>query len=201
VEVETFYIENYYLMPAFHKQYWMGYRAKTWGKDSFALLDATVPKNPDDNSTVPGYYYHWGNLTSVLPNKTVVVGCWGWLRMGGGWLCTGRGWLGAAAMPPVCADCLPCSRTRIPQNNPEPNGRKVPELCLAANWTQRYNQEGGSGDAWGYMDGACSSKFIFMCRIMRGWRGRPAAERVLVLLLLLLALLALLALQPDLVPC
>ncbi len=76
VEVETFYIENYYLMPAFHKQYWMGYRAKTWGKDSFALLDATVPKNPDDNSTVPGYYYHWGNLTTTLPNKTVVVGCW-----------------------------------------------------------------------------------------------------------------------------
>jgi hypothetical protein len=54
------------------------------------------------------------------------------------------------------------------QNNPEPNGRRVPELCLAANWTQRYNQEGGSGDAWGYMDAGCSSKFIFMCKIMRG---------------------------------
>jgi hypothetical protein len=56
------------------------------------------------------------------------------------------------------------------QNNPEPNGRRVPELCLAANWTQRYSQEGGSGDGWGYMDAGCSSKFIFMCRIMRAQR-------------------------------
>ncbi len=62
---------NYYLMPAYHKQYWMGYRARLWGVDNFAVLDATVPMDPDANSTQ--MYYHWGNLTMVLPNKTVIV--------------------------------------------------------------------------------------------------------------------------------
>ncbi len=55
------------------------------------------------------------------------------------------------------------------QATPEPNGKKGPELCLAANWTQAYGQEGSGGSAWGYMDSLCSQRFIFMCRIMRGW--------------------------------
>jgi hypothetical protein len=70
-EVEQYYIENYYIMPLFHKQYWMGYRAKTWGENNFAVLDSTVPLDPNQNSTQR--YYHWGNMTTVMPNKTVIV--------------------------------------------------------------------------------------------------------------------------------
>ena len=70
-EVEQWYINNSYMIPTFHKQYWMGYRAKTWGVDNFEVLDATVPMDPDQNSA--RRYYHWGNFTTVLPNKTVVV--------------------------------------------------------------------------------------------------------------------------------
>jgi hypothetical protein len=71
VEVESFYLDNYYLMAPFHKQYWMGYKARVWGPDNFELLDTTVPKDPAQNMTK--LYYHWGNMTVVLPNKTTVV--------------------------------------------------------------------------------------------------------------------------------
>ena len=53
----------------------------------------------------------------------------------------------------------------------EPNGKKTAELCVAANYTQRFGSSGANGNAWGYMDSSCTNKFIFMCRIMRGWRG------------------------------
>ena len=54
----------------------------------------------------------------------------------------------------------------------EPNGKKTAELCVAANYTQRFGSSGANGNAWGYMDSSCTSKFIFMCRIMRERRGR-----------------------------
>jgi hypothetical protein len=54
------------------------------------------------------------------------------------------------------------------QGTPEPNGRRLPELCLAANYSQRF---GAQGVAWGYMDAACTQQYIFMCRIMRGWHA------------------------------
>jgi hypothetical protein len=72
VEVESFYLDNYYLMAPFHKQYWMGYKAKIWGAGNFEVLDTTMPKDPAQNLTK--LYFHWGNMTLVLPNKSIVVG-------------------------------------------------------------------------------------------------------------------------------
>jgi hypothetical protein len=204
-EVEQYYIENYYIMPLFHKQYWMGYRAKTWGENNFAVLDSTVPLDPDQNSTQR--YYHWGNMTTVMPNKTVIVRricsllaasclnnqtamdevrCWGRNQnyqpyqqhlfarscaAGSEMLGAGCWVLGADGAWPDLMNTH--ARPGQPlQGVMEPNGKKAAELCLAANYTQRFGSSGANGDAWGYMDSSCTNKFIFMCRIMRGWRGR-----------------------------
>jgi hypothetical protein len=43
----------------------------------------------------------------------------------------------------------------------EPNNLNPPEMCGAANYTQRY------GGAWGWSDTACSSPLVFICRLLK----------------------------------
>ena len=48
-EVETYFIRQGYLLPKYHKSYWMGLRATQW--PNFAWIDNTVNKTS---------YQHWG---------------------------------------------------------------------------------------------------------------------------------------------
>ncbi len=48
----------------------------------------------------------------------------------------------------------------------EPDGRRVPELCVVANQTQAF------GGAYGWSDTRCEQqKMVSMCRIMREWHS------------------------------
>jgi hypothetical protein len=83
VEVESFYITSGYLLPAFHKLYWMGLAAtnRTW--PSFKWMDRSLA--PPSTST----YSHWGK-TDGLPEPNSMSNCtaadasssfggaWGW---------------------------------------------------------------------------------------------------------------------------
>lgn len=86
-QVENFYISNGYLLPNFHKHYWLGATAVQWPK--FNWTDIVVP--PMDKG-----YKHWGTLmpmgvrepyqvdppeTCAVANATQVYGnpiAWGW---------------------------------------------------------------------------------------------------------------------------
>lgn len=45
----------------------------------------------------------------------------------------------------------------------EPNNKEPPEDCAVANYTQSYS------DIFGWSDTRCEKKFIFICRLIRGW--------------------------------
>jgi hypothetical protein len=53
LQVEDFYISNGYLLPGYHRHYWLGATATTWPK--FNWTDITIP--PMDKG-----YRHWGTL-------------------------------------------------------------------------------------------------------------------------------------------
>ncbi len=60
--------------------------------------------------------------------------------------------------------------TMQPQNQAEPNGRTVPELCLVANSSQA-----GQDSTFAWADAGCFRRFPFMCRVMREWLLRFAS--------------------------
>jgi hypothetical protein len=79
-EVEQALTYAGYLIPDYHKYYWMGYTAKTWPK--FYTLDKTVPfDSPQGNYTYWGYFNNsaapvepdggiYGNQLCVAANYT-----------------------------------------------------------------------------------------------------------------------------------
>ena len=87
VQVESFYINNGYLLPNFHKHYWMGATATLWPK--FVWTDITLP-------VFEKGYRHWGTMvpsgvkepyqadppeSCMVANYTEVYGkpiAWGW---------------------------------------------------------------------------------------------------------------------------
>jgi hypothetical protein len=53
----------------------------------------------------------------------------------------------------------------------EPNNAFPPESCVAANYTQAYQDGVPNVGPWGWSDSACSSKLPVMCRITREWHA------------------------------
>jgi hypothetical protein len=83
VEVESYYITSGFLLPAFHKLYWMGLDATNRSWPSFKWMDRSLPA-PSAST-----YSHWGKTDGVpepnsMSNCTAADasssfgGAWGW---------------------------------------------------------------------------------------------------------------------------
>jgi hypothetical protein len=51
----------------------------------------------------------------------------------------------------------------------EPNNKDAPEDCAVANYTESYD------NVFGWADTNCANKFVFMCKLIRGWRRASSA--------------------------
>jgi hypothetical protein len=83
-QVEDFYVSGGYLLPNFHREYWMGASTMAW--PNFTWTDITMPP-------MARGYRHWGTLIPLGVKEPFMVRCWGRGR-GRGCCGPGQGWAG-----------------------------------------------------------------------------------------------------------
>jgi hypothetical protein len=87
--VESYYLLAGFLLPAFHKVYWLGLDSgnRTW--PTFRWMDRSLPALADGSGTANRTYTHWGKTDGIPePNSRVncsvadgagaFAGAWGW---------------------------------------------------------------------------------------------------------------------------
>ncbi len=149
-EAEKYYVDNGYLLPAFHKGYWFGLRttADTW--PSFTWVDKTV-KLP--------LTYRWAGAAGAAGKVVPSPGELGCRRLPGA----------NARAGSICCNvrCRNWGTLRDENGNifGEPNNRESPpETCGAVNGSLV------SKGAFQWADQNCNKGFVAMCRWQGGWQ-------------------------------
>jgi hypothetical protein len=154
LQVESFYINGGYLLPGFHRHYWMGAVATDWPK--FAWTDVSIP--PLDKS-----YKHWGTM--------VRCGAAGPFRLAGTCAAGSVAWQKGSKQWGVVLSFAVL--LQVPSGVKEPFQAEPPEFCTVANYTETY----GRPNVWGWSDTNCGNKFFPMCRINSEWPCRAASAK------------------------
>ncbi len=156
--MEQYFISKGYLIPVFHKAYWLGLTTqKTGGRPNWYWLEPNANSPTDDES-----YKHWGMYqvgTGALPCQGSSPGSCACACM------PALTWQPALAVHHAAQQFKPSHLNASPQplNSREPNSLYPPEECAVGNWTETFKS------AWGWADVRCSNKYVYMCKIIRGW--------------------------------
>jgi hypothetical protein len=158
-EMEYAFLNSGYLLPSFHKTYWIGLMASADSWPSFSWLDRNVP-SPQES----GAYRHWGTYRFDGYRSVAVQHCSAPCARH---VCPGNGIGGRGRLALECPFCkTPTLKTTIrpPRSSPEPNNVDFPENCAVANFTESY----GTPLAWGWADASCTNvRAAVICRRLR----------------------------------
>jgi hypothetical protein len=155
-EVEDYFVGKGFLLPLYHKLYWLGLRTPAYkgdgSKSKFAWLDGATPA-PSGTT-----YSRWGGCRARALCMMSLLCFWHAVLHAGsvvevGWA---RGPAASAAHTDVDSR-MPCAGTYNPNSVPEPNNLFGNEFCGVAN----YSQSVGQVASWS--DTNCNFQFNFMC--------------------------------------
>lgn len=154
-EAENYFVGKGFLLPQFHKLFWIGLRTPAYkgdgSKSKFTWLDGSTPAPTGNN------YQRWGEPGRRLRRYVLQLAAVHMLPA-----CLTNCRHATGIYPCACVSesrvrCPNCAGTYNPNSIPEPNNLFSNEFCGVAN----YSQSVGQVASWS--DTNCNNQYIFMC--------------------------------------